>query len=303
MPSAQTVPVDDLDDELHEPPDYEPYYSGLASFVFHFCLFMIMPFLVAVVKTRDKLPPTVDVIQVVDAQLDGSEAMGDLPSGMEADQQDSGNELQLDTPSEELQTDIKPDALPEFEFDETDVKKDAERATKQARSAAAAAKASAARALNENLGGTAGSGGAGGTGRAGRAARWILRFNTSNPQDYLRQLGGLGADVAFPANQGKYRYFTDLAGTPTSSIRDLDNETRIYWMDDNSYAGVARALGVTADVMIAFLPGPLEEKMSKLEMARARERGVTREEDIVQTVFEYVNRGGGDVIIVDQKLR
>ena len=109
--------------------------------------------------------------------------------------------------------------------------------------------------------------------------------------------------IAFPAEGGKYKYFTNLAGTPTSSLRDLNNENRIYWMDERSFFEVAQLLGVSADVMIAFLPGPLEEKMSKLEMARARERGVSNEEDIIQTVFEYVNRGGGDVIIVDQKLR
>ena len=55
--------------------------------------------------------------------------------------------------------------------------------------------------------------------------------------------------------------------------------------------------------MIAFLPLDLEEKMSRLEMARARERGVSREEDIRQTVFECVRRGGGfDVIVIDQTL-
>ncbi|MBC8452163.1 MAG: hypothetical protein H8D70_02960, partial [Rhodospirillaceae bacterium] len=148
-----------------------------------------------------------------------------------------------------------------------------------------------------------GSGGSGGTGRAGRASRWVLTFNTNNPQDYLRQLGGLGADIAFPAQAGKFQYFTNLAGSPKSSIRDPNNESRINWIDDNTFYEVARLLGVDADFMIAFLPAPLEEKMAKLEMARARERGVTREQDIIQTVFEYVNRGGGDVIIVDQKLR
>lgn len=302
MSAVPSTPTVDFDEELHEPPDYDPYYSGLASFVFHFCLFVLLPFLSAVVKNRDKLPPTVDVVQVVDARMDGSEAFSDLPSGMESQEQDTSSEMALDMPNEAINTDIQVDVPTELEFNEQDIQQTADQAVKQARQAAAAAKA-AATALNENIGGTAGSGGSGGTGRAGRAARWVLTFNTSNPQDYLRQLGGLGADIAFPAQGGKYRYFTNLAGTPQSSLRDLDKENRIYWMDDNSYYEVARILGVSADVMIAFLPGPLEDKMSKLEMARARERGVSREEDIIQTVFEYTNRAGGDVIIVDQKLR
>lgn len=300
VPSTSAV---DEDDELQEPANYDPYYSGLTSFVFHFCLFVLLPLLSAVVAQKERLPPTVDVVQVIDAQMNGSEAFGDMPSGMETQQQDSSPDMELATPTEQIENDLKIDVPTEFEFSEKDVKETADQAVQQARQAAAAAKAAAANALNENLGGTAGTGGSGGTGRAGRAARWVLTFNTSNPQDYLRQLGGLGADVAFPAQGGKYRYFTNLAGTPKSSLRDLDQESRIYWMDDSSYFEVARILGVTADVMIAFLPAPLEEKMAKLEMARARERGVSREEDIIQTVFEYVNRGGGDVVIVDQKLR
>ena len=302
MSTVQSTQTVDPDAELDEPPDYDPYYSGLASFVFHFCLFVLLPFLGAVVASQDRLPPTVDVVQVVDAQMDGSEAFSDLPSGLETQEQDtSSSEMAIDVPTQEINKDIQVDVT--TEFNESDIQQTADNAVKQARQAAAAAKAAAASALNDNLGGTAGSGGSGGTGRAGRAARWVLTFNTSNPQDYLRQLGGLGADVAFPAEGGKYKYFTNLAGTPTSSLRDLNNENRIYWMDERSFFEVAQLLGVSADVMIAFLPGPLEEKMSKLEMARARERGVSNEEDIIQTVFEYVNRGGGDVIIVDQKLR
>ncbi len=300
MSTVQSTQTADPETELHEPPDFDPYYSGLASFVFHFCLFVLLPFLFAIVKTQDRLPPTVDVVQVVDARMDGSEAFSDLPSGLETQEQAASSEMAVEVPTTEINKNI--DVEVTTEFNEEDIQKTADNAVKQARQAAAAAKAAAANALNENLGGTAGGGGSGGTGRAGRAARWVLTFNTSNPQDYLRQLGGLGADVAFPAAGGRYKYFTNLAGTPTSSLRDLDKENRIYWMDDRSYFEVAQLLGVQADLMIAFLPTPLEEKMSKLEMARARERGVTNEEDIIQTVFEYVNRGGGDVIIVDQKL-
>jgi len=305
MSSQRSVEVSEAQAELHEPPDYDPYYSGLASFVFHFCLLMIIPFLAVVVVQRDKLPPAVDVVQVVESTSQGASAFSDLPSGMEAQTPDASADVSLNTtPSEAINRDIQVEAPEKLEFSPEDVRQTADQAVRQARQAAAAAKAAAESVLNDNLGGSAGSAGSGGgTGRAGRAARWVLRFNTRTARDYLSQLGGLGADVAFPAQGGKYRYFTDLAGSPKSSLRDLDSENRIYWMDQDTYFEVARELDVDAEMMIAFLPTPLEEKMAKLEMARARERGVTREEDIIQTLFECVQRGGSfDVIVVDQTL-
>ena len=147
-------------------------------------------------------------------------------------------------------------------------------------------------------------GGGSGGGRAGRAARWVLQFNTSAASEYLSQLGGLGAEVAFPQQGDSYLYFSNLGGSPTSSTRDLSSESRIYWMDSDprSYRSVAARLNVPSPpFMVAFLPAALEEKMLKLEKAY---KGVQDEDKIAQTVFECVRRGGGyDVIVVDQRLR
>jgi hypothetical protein len=292
------------EEELHEPPDYDPYYSGMVSFVFHFCLFLILPFLSAMVRSEDRLPPAVDVVQVIDASSSGSDSFDDLPMGLETQADNAANDMPAELePTAALDKNIPKDAPTELEFDPNADSQQVADALAAARRAAAAASAAATGQLDENLGGTSGANGSGGSGRAGRAARWVLRFNTRTPRDYLGQLGGLGADIAFPDRGDQYRYYTNLAATPQSSFKSLDNEGRIYWIDQDTYHEVARQLGVSAPMMIAFLPLALEEKMSKLEMARARERGVSREEDIRQTVFECVRRGGGfDVIVVDQTL-
>jgi hypothetical protein len=178
----------------------------------------------------------------------------------------------------------------------------------EASEAAAAARAAADAArekLNENLGGTPGGGSegtGGGTGRAGRAARWVLRFNTTSPQNYLAQMGGLGAEVAFPQQGDQYIYFSNLSSSPTRTVRDLSDENRIFWIDQDrgSFGGVAQTLGVpSAAMMLALLPVELEQRMTQLELAF---KGATSEQEIIQTVFECVRRGGGyDVIVVDQK--
>ena len=296
-------------EELHPPPDYDPYYSGLASFVFHFCLFVILPFLAAIVTTEPRMPPAVDVVHVIDTGSE-TEQIDDLPSGMEGQTpspEAPPSNLAFDAPPlEAINTDVQVDIPTNVDISPQDVIRVAANAAAQAQQAAAAAASAARDALNTNLGGTpgsAGSGGGGGTGRAGRAARWVLRFNTTNPRDYLDQLGGLGAEIAFPDRNDKYRYFTNLANSPQSTVRTLDNEGRIYWIDEDTFMEVAAELGVSAPVMLAFLPQALEEKMLKLEMARARERGVTEEADIIQTTFVCVRRGGSfDVTVTDQRL-
>ena len=292
------------EEELQEPPDYDPYYSGVVSFVFHFCLFLLLPFLSAMVRSEERLPPAVDVVQVIDASPSGNEPFDDLPMGLETQEDNTAGEMPAELePTAELDQSIPKATETELEFDPNADSQQVAEALDAARQAAARASAAAAGQLDQNLGGTSGASGAGGSGRAGRAARWVLRFNTQTARDYLGQLGGLGADIAFPDRGEDYRYFTNLAATPQSSIKSLDREGRIYWIDQDSFQPVARHLGVSAPMMIAFLPLTLEEKMSKLEMARARERGISREEDIKQTVFECVRRGGGfDVIVTDQTL-
>jgi len=287
--------------------DYDSWYSALISFVFHFCLMLLVSLFSDVIRARDKLPPAIDVVQVTDASTSGS-AMDDSASpgeALESTTADSAADVPLtSTPVEQLNT-VQPVQPQAIDVSTDDVQEEVRQEVGRARQAAAAAQAAAAR-LNENLGGSPGTPSGTGKGRAGRAARWVLRFNTSNSRDHLAQLGGLQANIAFPDRGDKYRFFSNLSGSPTSELRDLSEENRIFWIDEDpsSYHGLARELGVAPPpMMIAFLPVPLEEKMLKMELGRAREQGVTSEDGIAQTVFECVRRGGSyDVVIVDQTL-
>ena len=64
-------------------------------------------------------------------------------------------------------------------------------------------------------------------------------------------------------------------------------------------ASVRTVMALSPEAMLAFLPVELEQRMLKMELAY---KGAASEDDIIQTVFECVARGGGfDVIVVDQK--
>ncbi len=155
-------------------------------------------------------------------------------------------------------------------------------------------------------GGGKGQGGGGGTGLTGRAAqqaRWILQFQTASTQDYLAQFEGLGASIAFPAQGNQWKFFSQPSSNPSNStLRDLSNENRLYWIDENprNVTGVAAALGVQASrEMILFLPLELEQRMLKMELSY---RGL-KEEDIQSTTFGVSRGAGYDVRVVDQVQR
>jgi hypothetical protein len=146
-----------------------------------------------------------------------------------------------------------------------------------------------------------GSGFGGATGRGARQARWTLRFNTRSPQDYLIQMKGLGAALAFPKDGGSLQYYDLNVMPPTPIAGDISQDSRMYWMDESprsvgpvtSYMNIPRA-----PMMVLFLPTELEEKMAKMEVSYRNRR----EEDIRSTLFEVVRRAGGfDVIVVDQQ--
>lgn len=304
--SNQVIETEALQDtEPESPPDYDSWYSGLMSFLFHLTLILLVPLLAALAAVEDRRPPEVGTIQVADST--------DAAAGEASEMDDGALELMEESTPAESQavatpltaaTEIQAEDNSDLEIESTS---DAVAETlAKGRAASARARAASQRAtdiLNKNLGGTAGGNGSGGTGRAGRASRWVLTFNSNSGDVYLNQLGGLGADVAFPLSGEDCQYFTDLAGSRRGNRRSLQSESRIYWIDDATFRDAARVLGQPgASLMYAFLPTPLEEKMAQLELAEARRYGVTREEDIEQTIFECVARGGSyDVQIVSQK--
>jgi hypothetical protein len=290
-----------------EPADYDSWYSAGVSFLFHFCLFMLLPLLAALLEPEPRLPPEVVPFQVIDTNataMDATEGLAGSEAAVESLEHMDSLELQ-DIAMEEI-ADVQPVDIPDVEYqvDDTRQLQDLSIAAAQA---AATAKATAQRAretLNRNLGGTSSGteSGGGGTGRAGRAARWVLMVNYSDVDQYLGQLGGLGAEIAFPQRGDQWLYFSNLSRNPTRVVRDLSGEDRIFWVNEDraSASMIAQALGIQpVTPMLAFLPIELEQRMLKMELAY---KGARSEEDIIQTVFECVRRGGGhDVVVIDQK--
>jgi hypothetical protein len=295
---------------LDEPEEgrFDSWYSGLASFVFHFCLVMFVAMLSSIVVQHENLPVAVETVAVADTTATMGDSDDELPAGDVAESMamaEDSSEVPVPEEATPEISQVEPVVVQEVLPNAADQQEIVDQQIAQSRAQAASARAAATKTLNKNLGGTPGSpsGGGGGSGRAGRAARWILRFNRSSTENFLEQLGGLGADIAFPQRGDTYLYFSDLTGSRRSSTKNLSDENRIFWIDDSrqSFEDVARTLGVNSPpFMCAFLPTPLEEKMLKLELAY---KGAPNEESIVQTVFECVQRGGGyDVIVVDQTL-
>src|SRR5262249_49174845 len=115
-----------------------------------------------------------------------------------------------------------------------------------------------------------GGGTGGGTGRGARQARWTLRFNTRSAQDYLGQMKGLGAALAFPKDGGNLQYY-DLDATPPTPVPgDFSQDSRMYWIDESpkSVGPVAGYIGIPRPpMMVLFLPPELEERMAKMEIS------------------------------------
>jgi hypothetical protein len=282
--------------------------SSAASFAFHLFILALIPLFAYAVATRENKPPTVDVV-VVGEEPTAAAGEGDgLP--MESEGLESSEPPSETTPSQPVEAE-KVKETDQFKPAETNVPTKtaaASDAAEKARDAARAAKESVQRVkdrINKNMNkgsGTGGGGGPGPTGRAARPARWVLKFNTSSPKDYLAQLEGLGANVAFPAQGDKWRYFAEPSSNPgKSEMKDLDNDSRISWIDENTYQAAANTLGVGgAPFMLVFLPESLEEKMLRLELAY----GNLEEEDIEYTHFVVERRGGGyDIRVIAQKAK
>ncbi len=308
MPSAASPAPEE---PYQEPADHDSWYSALVSFVFHFCLVMLLPLFAAILESKERLPPAVDMVQVLDtsgadadpaAGLPGAEAAAESTHSDRIAGPDAGRTRRRGDhrgPAGRRSAGQSQHGRRQAGVGEPEKRRGSSSRSRPGRSQGAREK------LNQNLGGKpggGGGGGGGGTGRAGRAARWVLKFNYSNANHYLSQLGGLGAAIAFPQRGDQWLYFTDLAGSPSRSVRDLSGEDRIFWInEDPASAGVvAQSLGIgPVTPMLAFLPVELEQRMLKMELAY---KGAASEDDIIQTVFECVARGGGfDVIVVDQK--
>lgn len=306
---TESQPADEQQDEMSRlsrswwdrySPHGESVWSSALSFTLH--VFIILVVLVGTVRlmSPDPEPPQVDVIAISD---DTTGAPGDSEAAAIDDTLAEDVEQPDDLPPEML-----PEELETLEEPEDVVIEVQEHGTEPLENPTEAQELldrvrSAKSRLEENLTGKgrAGDPGTGAKGRAARVARWILHFDTRSPKNYLEQIDGLGATVAFPVEGGEFRYFEHCGSpNPSSKVKDLAGEGRLYWYDDNraSVAGVCQALGIPpTGMMVCFLPKDLEEKMLRLELAYNN----LEEDEIASTHFKAVRRGGRlDVVVISQ---
>jgi len=141
-----------------------------------------------------------------------------------------------------------------------------------------------------------------------RRARWVVRFNTRDGHDYLRQLRDLKAFLAIQQPDGQFMVYRDLKQQPVpGKIEDVSGFTQIRWVDDNaeSVRSLALAMGLpdVPAAIEAYFPLALESELLAKEMAHM---GGKNEDNIEETVFTVVRPPGStnyQVKVASQRLR
>jgi hypothetical protein len=141
------------------------------------------------------------------------------------------------------------------------------------------------------------------TEREKRMVRWSIHFNTTNGQEYLAQLRGLGAILAIPVAETpvggvwqvqEYRIVRDLHAPARLLNEDIHKINRISWRDTKPLP-VMQALGLPLrpSHFVAFMPRELEEKLAQMEKEHLQKDhpGLT-EDEIEETNFQVVPEGG-----------
>lgn len=146
-----------------------------------------------------------------------------------------------------------------------------------------------------------------------RALRWTMMFNTRDGRDYRKQLADLSRNmrektiVAIPRPDGQYLVFRNLAHEPPNGrTEDIGDIKRIFWVDEKpeSIMSLSEALGVRGQppYLVVFFPEELENKLLRLELNYGNQRGRHTEDQIQETKFQIVNRGGFyEPIVVGQR--
>lgn len=153
----------------------------------------------------------------------------------------------------------------------------------------------------------AGPGGAGADSTRARGLRWVLRFKVANGRDYLEQLKAMGAEILVPIPPGEKDciVFDDLANPDKKRVatdgdfKRLSNKIRFGDTRRDAVMGVAGALGldVTPKTFWAFFPKSVEDDLARKEIGYRNRRA----EDIEETVFRVVIRGGSFEFQVDEQ--
>lgn len=161
--------------------------------------------------------------------------------------------------------------------------------------------------------GTAGTG-PGGTGSdstRARGLRWVLRFRVASGRDYLDQLKAMKAELLIPVppDNKKFILISDLSN-PQQKVADEDDlrklAKKIQFADGRAdqVKDVAAVLNIPGNpppkVFWAFFPKELEEELARKETAYRNRRS----EDIEETIYRVVVRGGNyELIVDDQKVK
>jgi hypothetical protein len=139
--------------------------------------------------------------------------------------------------------------------------------------------------------------------REKRMLRWHMRFTANDGVEYLKQLRGLGAILAFPVGDDEpvFHVVRDLRPGGQAQVEDVRELKRIYWIDDKpkSVMDIMGALRLrlpgTPSRFVAFMPEALEKKLFEMER-RYVERVLRRrfdEDAINETNFRCVPAGAG----------
>lgn len=151
-----------------------------------------------------------------------------------------------------------------------------------------------------------GPGGTGSDSTRARSLRWVLRFQTNDGVDYVKQLAAMGASilVPLPPENKQCLIFTDLnnpnpRNATDDDLRGLSRQIKFSDTRPASVEGVRSALRVTqpAQSFWAFFPRGLEDELSRKELSYRNRRS----EDIEETIFRVIVRGGNyEVVVVGQ---
>jgi hypothetical protein len=210
-------------------------------------------------------------------------------------------------PDSEKPVEIPPDAV----FKESDeARKERHKAIEEVGNAIAAAAAKSGKGSpTQGSGGQPGDGVGPGSIKAKRAARWVMRFNTADGGDYLRQLADLGGYIGIQQADGQYLIYKNLRQVPAQgAVEDISQLNRIFWVDNNpgSVQSLAAAMRLPAvpPQVVAFFPQELENQLATLERNHTKGKGRVSEEQIAETVYLVVPRGGKYMpVVVDQRLK
>jgi hypothetical protein len=158
--------------------------------------------------------------------------------------------------------------------------------------------------------GTAGTGpgGDGSDSTRARGLRWVLRFRVSSGRDYIDQLKAMKAELLIPVppDNKKFILISDLSN-PTqkvaeeSDLRKLAKKIQFSDGRPDQVRDVAAALNIPGNppprVFWAFFPKELEEELATKETGYRNRRS----EDIEETIYRVVVRGGKYELIVDEQ--